>query len=174
MFNAAVAALSSRGAMRCETARSGRVMNARLRTNSNQCSSGRLDQAEAPRDSEKFEGRTMGTLRDLTNQKYGRLTVLRRAENNKFGHVWWLCECSCAAYDYVISKLRPLRDPIDAQSLGRLVHRRHRHRGASVTASPADLAGLALVENSLCRGREKHYDVRAGQSKSQIPGYTSR
>ena len=32
---------------------------------------------------------------DLTGQKFGRLTVLERAENNKWGQPQWLCKCDC-------------------------------------------------------------------------------
>lgn len=32
---------------------------------------------------------------DLTGQKYGRLTVLERAENTKSGRTQWLCKCDC-------------------------------------------------------------------------------
>lgn len=36
----------------------------------------------------------MGTFKDLTGQRFGRLTVLRRAESrNK--HTMWLCKCDC-------------------------------------------------------------------------------
>ena len=32
---------------------------------------------------------------DVTGQKFGRLTVISRAENSKTGQVRWLCECEC-------------------------------------------------------------------------------
>lgn len=32
---------------------------------------------------------------DLTNQKFGRLTVVRRAKNAKNGHALWNCRCDC-------------------------------------------------------------------------------
>lgn len=34
-------------------------------------------------------------LNDLTNNRYGRLLVLQRAKNDKWGHVQWLCICDC-------------------------------------------------------------------------------
>lgn len=34
-------------------------------------------------------------LNDLTNQKFGRLTVLERAKNNKTGQAYWFCSCEC-------------------------------------------------------------------------------
>ena len=32
---------------------------------------------------------------DLTNQRFGKLTVLSKAGKNKYGHVLWLCKCDC-------------------------------------------------------------------------------
>lgn len=32
---------------------------------------------------------------DLVGQKFGRLTVLERTENNKWGQSRWLCQCDC-------------------------------------------------------------------------------
>jgi len=36
----------------------------------------------------------MGKLKDLTGQRFGRLTVIKRAEN-KYGRATWLCQCDC-------------------------------------------------------------------------------
>lgn len=40
----------------------------------------------------------MGTLVDLTGQKFGRLTVIKRVENNKYGALYWLCQCDCGKF----------------------------------------------------------------------------
>ncbi len=37
----------------------------------------------------------MNRLIDLTGQRIGSLTVLCRAENDKYGNVQWLCRCDC-------------------------------------------------------------------------------
>ena len=37
----------------------------------------------------------MGKLKDLTGQKFGKLTVIERAENDNRGNVQWLCQCEC-------------------------------------------------------------------------------
>lgn len=37
----------------------------------------------------------MPNFRDVSGQKFGRLTVLRRAENDAYGHARWVCQCSC-------------------------------------------------------------------------------
>lgn len=39
----------------------------------------------------------MGKVIDLAGQKFGRLVVLSRAENDKFGNAHWLCQCDCGA-----------------------------------------------------------------------------
>lgn len=37
----------------------------------------------------------MGKFIDLTGQKFGKLTVIKRVENGKYGHSKWLCVCEC-------------------------------------------------------------------------------
>lgn len=37
----------------------------------------------------------MSKLIDLTGQRFGRLTVLERAKNDKLGRARWLCRCDC-------------------------------------------------------------------------------
>jgi len=37
----------------------------------------------------------MGKLINLKGKKFGRLTVIKRAENNKWGYTRWLCKCDC-------------------------------------------------------------------------------
>lgn len=37
----------------------------------------------------------MGTFKDLTGQKFNRLTVLGLAKRNSSGQIQWKCECDC-------------------------------------------------------------------------------
>ena len=37
----------------------------------------------------------MSKLIDITRQKFGRLTVIKRAENTKLGESRWVCKCEC-------------------------------------------------------------------------------
>lgn len=37
----------------------------------------------------------MGNLLNIIGQKFGKLTVIERAENTKSGKVRWLCQCEC-------------------------------------------------------------------------------
>ena len=42
----------------------------------------------------------MRQLIDLTGMKFGRLTVIERAENAKNGNLRWLCKCECGNESY--------------------------------------------------------------------------
>ena len=37
----------------------------------------------------------MSKVIDMTGQRFGKLTVLNRVENDKFGKAQWLCQCDC-------------------------------------------------------------------------------
>lgn len=37
----------------------------------------------------------MGKFKDITGQKFGRLTVIERVEDDKSGLIRWLCKCEC-------------------------------------------------------------------------------
>ena len=41
---------------------------------------------------------------DLTNQTFGRWTVLERAQNTVDGRAQWLCRCSCGTEKIVLGK----------------------------------------------------------------------
>ena len=45
----------------------------------------------------------MSKLIDLTGKRFGRLTVVKRAENSKSGKTQWLCLCDCGNYVVVTS-----------------------------------------------------------------------
>jgi hypothetical protein len=45
----------------------------------------------------------MSKLKDLIGMRFGRLTVLKRAENNKNGGAKWLCLCDCGSEKVVSS-----------------------------------------------------------------------
>lgn len=40
----------------------------------------------------------MGNYMDLIGQKFGRLTVIKRIEDNSEAHIKWLCECDCGNF----------------------------------------------------------------------------
>ena len=46
----------------------------------------------------------MGKFEDLTGQKFGRLTVIDRAEKYKDGHAMWLCRCECGNEKAILEK----------------------------------------------------------------------
>lgn len=46
----------------------------------------------------------MSKFIDLTNKKFGRLTVIKRVENAKDGHAQWLCKCECGNYKIICGR----------------------------------------------------------------------
>ena len=46
---------------------------------------------------------TQPNFRDLTGQKFGKLTVISRCENDKYGRAQWLCKCTCGRTRKVMS-----------------------------------------------------------------------
>jgi hypothetical protein len=42
-------------------------------------------------------------FKDLTGQKFGKLTVLHRCENDMYGRAKWFCKCDCGGFRKVIS-----------------------------------------------------------------------
>lgn len=43
------------------------------------------------------------TLKDLTGQRFGKLTVIDRMESDKHGHARWRCRCDCGNYKVVFA-----------------------------------------------------------------------
>lgn len=50
------------------------------------------------------------TATDLAGQRFGRLTVLSRAENNKHGAAMWRCRCACEDMTFVTTLGQSLVD----------------------------------------------------------------
>lgn len=50
----------------------------------------------------------MSKLKDLTGQPFGRLLVLERAKNTKYGAAQWLCKCSCPKHKEIVVSSRNL------------------------------------------------------------------
>ena len=46
---------------------------------------------------------TQPSFKDLTGQKFGKLTVISRCENDKYGRAQWLCKCTCGRTRKVMS-----------------------------------------------------------------------
>lgn len=45
----------------------------------------------------------MSKVIDMTGKRYGKLIVLKRAENDRFGKAQWLCQCDCGSEPKVIN-----------------------------------------------------------------------
>lgn len=44
----------------------------------------------------------MGKIVDMTGQRYGMLTVIKRVENDKHGKAQWLCKCDCGSEKTIV------------------------------------------------------------------------
>ena len=51
----------------------------------------------------------MSKVIDLTGKTFGKLTVLSRAENDKYGKAQWLCQCQCGNLNNIMKKMLLIR-----------------------------------------------------------------
>ena len=54
----------------------------------------------------------MSNFIDLTGQKFGRLTVIKRVENTKEGRAKWLCQCECGHIIKVIMIIKIMEQEV--------------------------------------------------------------
>lgn len=66
---------------------------------------------------------------DLTGQRFGRLSVVKRTENNIHGHVRWLCKCDCGNEKIVLTST--LRRKSGTKSCGCLLRELTTERNAT-------------------------------------------
>ncbi len=66
----------------------------------------------------------MSKLKDLIGKKFGKLTVIKRAENDKRGNARWLCKCDCG--NEIITLGYPLTKGI-TKACGCLKGNKNRH-----------------------------------------------
>lgn len=126
----------------------------------------------------------MSKFIDITGQKFGRWTVLERAENDSNGRAQWLCECSCNEHTRRTVKGIKLRAG-ESLSCGCLQKEKARER-KSVYPRVGDLTGKTfgfwtVIGPAEKRGNKKYWlckcicgtekevsqgDLRNGKSKS--------
>lgn len=46
----------------------------------------------------------MSKVKDLTEQRFGYLTVINRGENDKYGNARWNCKCECGNYKTILGQ----------------------------------------------------------------------
>lgn len=87
----------------------------------------------AQKSAEKNRGRLSPKIQDLTGRRFGRLTVLRRAEqrNETSGVVQWECRCDCGA---VVVKRGDALKSGHTRSCGCLKHETGQKRAAEMNA----------------------------------------
>lgn len=116
----------------------------------------------------------MAKALDLTGQRFGRLTVIERAENNKRGNTMWLCKCDCGNTTIVQGTLLKSHA---SQSCGCLhqeilrqgresSYRAERARASRTTHGKSNFRLYAVWSSMIQRcynpksGRYKHYGAR--------------
>lgn len=76
----------------------------------------------------------MGKIIDLTGQKFGRLTVIKKSGKDNSGkNIMWLCKCECGGFTKTTTA--HLRDG-HAQSCGCLAYERRMHGGLNTRFTP--------------------------------------
>lgn len=102
----------------------------------------------------------IGKFIDLTGQKFGRLTVIERADKTKCGSVKWLCKCDCG--NEVVVNGTALRNG-GTKSCGCLHIETARNQGSSRLI---DLTGQRFGRLTVLRRAEDHVQPN-GQRKTQ-------
>ena len=51
---------------------------------------------------QESDRKTKNNWIDLTGQKFGHLTAIKKVESDKYGHTRWECECDCPAHTHLI------------------------------------------------------------------------
>ena len=70
----------------------------------------------------------MGKFEDLTGQVFGQLTVIQRAENDKYGNTRWLCRCDCGKECIVAaSALKSGQKSCGCYNLEKVIERSKKH-----------------------------------------------
>lgn len=90
--------------------------------------------------------------KDLTGQKFGRLTVLSRASDKKPGRPMWLCQCSCG--NQIIVSSTNLTKSGGTKSCGCLRH--------ETSANLIDLTGMKF---GLLTVLHRDFSSKAGKAK---------
>ena len=81
----------------------------------------------------------MNPIRDLTNQRFGRLTAIQPTKNrSKSGNVIWLCKCDCGNFSEVANKslLSGLTKSCGCLRRKRTIERNLKHGDASRGTKP--------------------------------------
>ena len=98
----------------------------------------------------------MSKPNNLTGQRFGKLIVLERAENDKFGKTRWLCQCDCGNQKIIngTSLLRGLTVSCGCNKLEKL----KKYNEKQVVDETGHIYGLLTVIN---RNYDESKDGRA-------------
>ena len=67
----------------------------------------------------------MGKFQDLTGQRFGRLTVIKRSETNKYNKPAWICKCDCGNEVVVGSNLLKMNQTMSCGCLNYDNHKKY-------------------------------------------------
>lgn len=101
----------------------------------------------------------MGKLIDLTGQRFGRLVVLYRAENDNQNRPKWMCRCNCGAEKVFKGVL--LRNS-KSRSCGCL-----RRETAAITCKILGKSGISNYKHGLC-GTKEYNAARASKHRAMV------
>lgn len=67
----------------------------------------------------------MGKFQDLTGQRFGRLTIIKRSETNKYNKPAWICKCDCGNKVVVGSNLLKMNQTMSCGCLNYDNHKKY-------------------------------------------------
>ncbi len=105
----------------------------------------------------------MSKCEDLTGQQFGRLTVIKRAENDKNGSTQWLCQCNCSNKTKKVIRGSALRNGL-TQSCGCLHTEMLANRNRTHNLSKSKLYKIWYAMKNRCYySKDKCYNRYGGR-----------
>lgn len=114
-------------------------------------------------------------FKDHTGQRFGRLVVVERVENNRFGHVQWACRCDCGGAVVVdAGHLRSAHTQscgcVGAEKIGKL----SRTHGLSLSSGPNPSYSVWKSMRKRCNNKNSaSYKYYGGRGITVCPEWDS-
>lgn len=92
-------------------------------------------------------------IKDLTNQQFGKLTVIERDLSKKGGAAYWICKCECGNNNYICSAENLLSDKIHSC-------------GCNKSSYGEQIIEKILLENNIIFSKEFYFpDLKSKNNK---------